>query len=144
MEILDKLFQIVFARHRRKLGDSQLQSAWFQASSKVTAYLGWPIVTAEAILTVLIYSRVIKGTAFDSKRALVIVIATVGIALAYCLSRRFRKYSADPPFLPPAESPAETRFVFLFRAISVGAFVVTCVVGYILHEIGAPVLQGLR
>jgi hypothetical protein len=30
VKILDKLFQIVFARYRRKLGDSKLQSAWFR------------------------------------------------------------------------------------------------------------------
>lgn len=40
------------------------------------------------------------------------------------------------------ESRAETRFLFFFRVISIAAFALTCLIGFLVHRTGVEFLQG--
>src|ERR1700691_4277094 len=50
MEMLDKVFQILFARTRRQMGDSNLEWAWRSASNKVAGYLALPFRAGAVVL----------------------------------------------------------------------------------------------
>jgi hypothetical protein len=55
---------------------------------------------------------------------LAVVATAIGFSLT--LRTRFRKYLKYPPALDQQESPADTKYVFWFYAISIGTFVTTC------------------
>lgn len=141
MNILDKLFGIIFARYRRKLGDSKIESAWYQASNKVVAYIGSPILAVEFLIFAIIYFPLVKGSVFDNKRSIVIMGTTIFLVVAYSLGRGFRAFLADPPVLTSTEAPAETRFVFWIRIISFGMSGAACLVAFTLHKAGFPVIR---
>jgi hypothetical protein len=141
VSIVNKLFCIIFARYRRKLGDLNIESAWFQANSKVTAYLGSPIIAAEFLIFLILYFPLIKGTAFDSKPAILALSTAICLLVAYSIGRGFRAYLSDPPRLDAAETSAETRFIFWFRAVSIGLFCSSCLVAFAVHRAGFPFIR---
>jgi len=108
VSIVNKLFCIIFARYRRKLGDSIIESAWLQANSKVTAYLGSLIIAAEFLIFLVLYFPVIKGTAFDSKPAIVASGTAICLLVAYSIGRGFRAYLSDPPRWDALGKPVST------------------------------------
>ena len=142
METLDKVFLVVFARCRRKLGNSNVESAWRRASNRVSAYIAWPVVASVAFLAVLVYSFTQTGSPIAHKRTVQIVAVIAGILASLLLDRRFRKYLSNPPPLASEESHSERRLVFRFHAISIAVFVLTCLVGFLLHRAGFHFIQG--
>jgi cytochrome b561 len=142
METLDKVFLVVFARCRRKLGNSNVESAWRRASNGVSAYVAWPVVAGVIVLAVLVYSFMQTGSHVTHKRTVQIVGVIAGILTALLLDRRFRKYLSNPPPLASEESRSERRLVFRFRAISIAVFILTCLIGFLLHRAGFHFIQG--
>jgi len=140
METLDRVFEAVFARWRRKLGDSNLESAWRRASNKVSAYLLFPIAAATVVLMAVVYSFMGTGTFVEQKKLAQIVGVVVWIAISILLDRRFKKYLLIPPRLAPDESSTARQVVFWFHFISIGVFVLTCLSGYLLHRAGLRLL----
>jgi hypothetical protein len=143
MEIIDKVFQVVFARYRRKLGDSNLESAWRRAINTVSGYLVLPVAAAVLVLIAMTYSYMGTGTPNEHKQTGQIIAGTAGVVIFYLFRRRFRKYLSFPSVLASLEARADTRLVFWFRATAVGIFALTCLVGFLLHQAGFRFLQGL-
>jgi hypothetical protein len=140
---IDKVFQVVFARYRRKLGDSNLESAWRRATNRVSGYLILPVAVVTFVLIAVVHSYLGTDTPVEHKRTGEIVAGVAGVMIAYLLDRRFRRFLAFPPGLSSLEARTDTDLVIWFRAISVGIFVLTCVMGYLLHQAGFHFLQGL-
>jgi hypothetical protein len=140
METLDRVFEVIFARWRRKLGDSNIEAAWRRASNKVSTYLLFPIAAITGVLMAVVFSFMGTGTFAEHKRAAQIVGVMVWIAISVLLDRRFKKYLLIPPRLPPDESSTDRQFVFWFHVISIGVFVITCLSGYFLHRGGLRLL----
>ncbi|HEX5323708.1 MAG TPA: hypothetical protein VFW40_07975 [Capsulimonadaceae bacterium] len=143
MDILDRVFRVVFARYRRKMGDRGLESAWRSASNEVCGYLALPVAALALVMMAAAYSLVMTGTHPEHKRWGQIAAGVTGVAVALLLDRRFRKYLTAPPHLDAEESNADARFLFCFRAISIGTFAVTCLVGFYLRGAGVEFLKDL-
>jgi hypothetical protein len=143
MEILDRVFEILFARMRRKTGDSNLERAWRGANNRVAGYLALPFGAGAVVLVVVIYAVSGEGTRVEHRHWGQVIAWMAGVLVILLLNRRFRKYLSIPPILSVAESHADTRLVFWFRAISVGLFALTCLIGLLLHHAGFSFLQGL-
>jgi hypothetical protein len=138
VRLLDQLFVVVFARYRRK--DSNLESAWLRAANRVSGYLVLPVAAATLVLIAIIYPLMQTGTPIEHKRTGQIVTAVAGVLIFYMLNRRFRQYLSVPPALPCLETRTDTQLVFWFRAISVGIFILACLIGFLFHRAGY--LQG--
>jgi hypothetical protein len=134
------LFQILFARYRRKLGDSNLEAAWYRASNDLAMYIGSPILALEFAVFVLLYVPLIKGSALDSRPLILMIGAAVFFACAYSLGRGFRKYLNDLPKLEASESASNSHFISQFRAVSLGLFGLVCVLAFALHKAGFPAI----
>jgi hypothetical protein len=143
MEILERVFQILFARMRRKMGDSNLERAWRSASNKVAGYLALPLSAGTAVLIVVVYAISGEGTRIEHRHWAQLAAVTAAVLVIVLLNRRFRKYLSIPPLLPIAESHADARLLFWFRAISYGSVALTCLIGLLLHHAGFRFLQGL-
>jgi hypothetical protein len=140
---IDNVFEVIFARYRRKMGDSNLESAWRRASNRVSGYLVLPVATATLVLIVVVYSFLGTGTPAEHKQTGEIIAGIAGVVIAYLLDRRFRKYLSVPPVLASLEARTDTHLVLWFRVIAVGIFALTCLVGFLLHQAGFRFLQGL-
>jgi membrane protease YdiL (CAAX protease family) len=140
VNILDRLFRILFARYRRKLGDSNLEAAWYRASNDLAMYIGSPILALEFAIFVILYIPLIKDSAFDSRQTVLIVGSAIFFACAYSLGRGFRKYLSDLPTLEAGESASDSRFISWFRAVSLGLFGLVCVSAFALHKAGFPAI----
>jgi hypothetical protein len=136
MGMLDRVFEVIFARYRRDLGDSNIESAWRRTSNKVSAYVAWPVVAVSAALTVMTYSLLGIGSPIEHKRSVQLIAVFAGLAVAVMLDRRFRKYLATPPPLASEESHIEAQFALWFHASAIGSFILTCCVGFLLHRAG--------
>jgi hypothetical protein len=143
LEIWDKVFEIFFARIRRKTGDANLERSWRVASNRVAVYLALPFGTGAVVLEVVIYAVSGEGTRAEYRHWGQVVAWIAGLMAILLLSHRFRKYLSNPPALSVAESQADTRLVFWFRTLSLGLFALTCVFGLLLHYAGFRFLQGL-
>jgi hypothetical protein len=143
MEILERVFQILFARMRRKMGDPNLEAAWRSASNKVAGYLVLPLSAGTAVINVVVYAISGRGTRIEHRHWAQFVGVTAAVLIIVLLNRRFRKYLLIPPALPVAESHADARLIFWFRTISFGSVALTCLIGLLLHRAGFSFLQGL-
>jgi hypothetical protein len=139
VRLLDQIFLVLFARYRRK--DSNLESAWRRAANRVSRYLALPVAAATLVLIAMIYSFLRTGTPIEHKRMGQIFAGVAGLLTLHMLNRRFRQYLSFPPTLPSSEARTDTQLVFWFRIISVGIFILTCLVGFLFHRAGY--LQGL-
>lgn len=136
MDILDKVFQLIFARFRRKYGDSQIAFAWRRASYRMTMYTGLTVVACVAMFVIGGYSLFKIGTAAEHRKLGGIAAGVAVLITSFLLDWRFKKYLASPPPLSSQETNAETRYIFYFCVASVGIFVLTCLIGYLLHKVG--------
>jgi predicted outer membrane lipoprotein len=139
---IDKFFQVIFARFRRQVGDSNLDAAWLRARNKVAWYLGIPLGCGAGIVVALFYSVSKVGTHIEHRRAGQLIAVAACVASILLLNQRFRKYLSNPPSVPSEESRADARLVFWFRLAVIGIFVVTCLTGILLHEAGVSFLEG--
>lgn len=142
MEILDKVFEVLFARFRREMGEANLESAWRRASFRVSTFVGWPLAVTLVMLMAVFYAVVAVGSPPEHKRWGQLIAGVLGVLLSLRLDRRFRKYLAAPPKLSAEESPLERRLVFWFRTTCYAVFGLVCLVGFLLRENGVQVLQG--
>lgn len=136
MDILDKVFQLIFARFRRKYGDSQIEFAWRRASYRMTIYTCLTVCACVAIFMVGGYSLLKIGTPAEHRRWSGIAAGIIGLITSVLLDRRFKKYLISPPPLSAIETNEEARYIFNFIAASFGIFVLTCLAGYLLHRAG--------
>ena len=143
MKILDKAFQIIFARFRRKMGDSNLEAAWIRARNKVAWYVGMLIAAATVILVAALYSVSKVGTHLDNRRSAQLIAAAAFIIGMFLLNQRFKKFLSNPPAVPPQEARTDWQFLFWYRVVVIGIFCLTCLVGVVLHETGVSFLRGL-
>ena len=138
MEIIDRVFLVVFSRFRRKVGDSDIDAAWRGASNRVTGFLVLPIAAFMVLLTLIFYW--IRGieAPIDQRAKFITQVGAVviGLVIVVLLERRFKKYLSVPPALSSRESLGEKRLVFRFRTIAVSVFVLICLLGILWREMG--------
>jgi hypothetical protein len=140
MQMLDTVFEAIFARWRRELGDSNLDSAWRRAANRVSAYLLFPIAAATVVLTAVVYRLMGTGTFTEHKRLAQIVGVAIWFAISALLDRRFRKYLLNLPPLSESEPARARRYVFGFQVTCIAVFILACLSGYFLHEGGIRLL----
>jgi hypothetical protein len=140
MQVVDRVFQIIFARYRRQLGETSLEPAWRRATNTVSAYVAWPVVAASAAVVMGAYSLLGTGAPAQHKRLVQVVAVASGLTSAILLDRHFKQYLSAPLALAPEESNADSQLVFRFHAICIGIFVLTCALGYALHRAGVNFL----
>jgi hypothetical protein len=143
MNLLDSLFQIIFARYRRRLGDGNLTIAWRRARTTLLLYLAPSIAAAIAILVVVVYGLTGTGTHLEHKIWGRAIAAPVVILVVVLLHTRFRRYLLRPPALSSEETKAQRRLVRRFYLASLAIFCATCLMGYLLRRAGVGFLQGL-
>jgi hypothetical protein len=136
MEEIDRVFEVTFARWRRKLGDSNLESAWRRASNSISGLILFPTAAIVIPLALSVmammhrsYSPVVKGT-------IQIVGVMIWFLVSFLLDRRFRKFLIRPPQLDSEESFVDKRLLMRFRVTCIGSFVVFCFGGWLLHRSG--------
>ena len=136
MALIDQIFLTVFARYRRKLGESSVNSAWIRAVGKVSGFLIWPVAAVTCVLVISMYLLTGSGTPADHMRWGKVTTVVSWLAMAFLLQARFTKYLHDPPVLSPAESAGERYTVMWFHLTCIGVFVVLCAAGFALHAAG--------
>jgi hypothetical protein len=142
MKTLDKVFVLLFARCRRKLGESNLDYVWRRASTQFDSYISWPLTAAVFLLWILTYSIVKFGSHASHKPTLQIIGVAVWLAAYMSLSMRFKKYLRDPPALAVEESSNERYFLLRFRVASISVYVLTCLVALFLGWTRFHFMQG--
>jgi putative Mn2+ efflux pump MntP len=143
MAILDRVFELIFARFRRNLGDNQLEFAWRRAANAVSGFLVLPIAAAMLVLVTAVYALTGYGTPVDHRRYGQIAGVVVILLTFMMLHRRFKKYLFSPPVLTRAESREERLYVFWFRAVAIAIFILVCVIGFSLRKAGVHFIQGI-
>ena len=135
-KILDTVFQLIFARFRRRYGDSQIEFAWRRASYRMAIYTSWTVCALTSILVIGGYTFLKIGTAADHKKVVGIAAGVAVMITAIQLDRRFKKYLASPPPLSPKETPNEARYISYFCVVSVGVLLLVGLILYLLHKDG--------
>lgn len=143
VRMLDLVFRIIFARFRRELGDSHLEFAWRRATATVSGMLVLPVAAIAISLTVALYAVTQAGSPTYRMHVgeLLGVIGVVGTFLS--LHVHFKKFLTLPPELPEVESLADKRRVLWFRVLSIGTFIVVCLIGFALRKAGFAFMQGI-
>lgn len=138
MGLIDRVFVVVFARYRRKTGDSDLESAWRTASFRVSGYLVLPIAALTVLSTLAIYSLKRLGEPIDRQGTLLTQVAAVviGLLVTVLLDKRFKKYLLNLPELSTDESRAEKLLIVKFRVIAVGIFSLVCAICFLWFKSG--------
>ena len=142
MELIDRIFLTVFARYRRKLGESELSAAWMRSVTKVAGFLILPVVAVTCILLIAMYLLTGAGTPADHKRWCTMTVIVSWLAMAFSLQARFNKYLNQPPILSLAESVADKHAVMWFRLACNGLFVALVVAGFVCHAAGLSARLG--
>ena len=140
MILLDRVFEVLLARWRRKLGDSKLELAWKRANFKMSGYLLPPVATVTMLLVSASYLFLRTGSFVEHKRAVQIIGVGIWFGMSMMLERRFRKYLVDPPAVPAEESSEDRRFLLEFRVTTLGTFLLMCLAGFLLHRAGVRLL----
>lgn len=143
MDTLNAVFQIVFARYRRRLGDANIGAAWRLARTKVILYLAPSVAAAIVILISAVYAFAGTGTHLEHKSWGRTISVLSGILIFIFLRGRFKGYLLSPPILSSEETKAERRLVRRLWLTSFAIFCAICLIGYSLHRAGVGFLQGL-
>jgi len=143
LHLLDVTFEVVFARFRRKLGDSNLQLAWRRASNTVSGYLILPIAAVATVAIAILHASTGMGSHNDHRLSSQIVAMAAVLVTAVLLDRRFRKFLDPVPLLAPHESIEDRRRLFWFRISTVGLFFPVCAVGFSMQLGGSKLFDGL-
>ena len=90
MEEIDRVFEVTFARWRRKLGDSNLESAWRRASNSFSSLILFP--TAAIVLPLALFGMAMmhRGYSPAVKRTIQMVGVLVWFLVSFLFDRRFR------------------------------------------------------
>jgi hypothetical protein len=136
MEVMDKVFEATFARWRRKLGDSNMESAWRRASNSISGLILFP--TAAIVIPVALFVAAMTHTGYsaEEKRTIQIIGVVIWFSVSFLLDRRFRKFLISPPRLESEESFIDKRLLMKFRVACIASFVVSCVGGWLMHGVG--------
>ena len=134
MKTLDTVFLILFARYRRKIGESNLEQAWRRARHSVVTYLVFPIASAAVALTTIAFALGVKGRHSDLKWWTQIVAIVVGVTCSQILYQRFNKYLAAVPNVTYEETQEEQQILYWFRGICIAVFVATCLLAFLLSN----------
>lgn len=134
MNEIDRVFQVTFARWRRKLGDSNLESALRRASNSISGFILFPTAAIVIPLSLVVMAMTQGGYSPAVKRTIQIVGVGVWFSISFLLDRRFRKFLIRPPQLDSKESFVDKRLLMRFRVACIGSFVVSCVGGWLLHR----------
>jgi hypothetical protein len=134
METLDRIFLIIFGRFRRKLGNSNIASAWNRANYKVAGYMLWLISSVTMIVVVLSYCLTGGGAPARQKQSAQVIGVVTWFAFSFLLNRRYLKYLSNPPQLAAKESIQDRQLLTQFRIFCVGTFIVTGALGTFLHS----------
>jgi hypothetical protein len=143
LRVLDATFEVVFARFRRKLGDSNLQLAWRRASNTVSGYLVLPIAALVTVAVAVVHAVTGGGTHIDHRFSSQIIAIVMVLVTAILLDRRFRKFLDPVPVLVAHESAEDGRRLLWFRISTVGLFLAICAIGFSMHLAGSKLLGGL-
>jgi len=136
VDILDKFFQLMFARFRRKIGDSQIDFAWTRASYRTTIFTAIPVCGCAALIAIGCYSLLKIDSPEEQKKIVGVAAGSAILLTSFFLDRRFKKFLTSPPPVQLQESDAETRYIWVFYFCSLGAFALTCLMAYVLREAG--------
>jgi len=136
MEEIDRVFEVTFARWRRKLGDSNLESAWRRASNSFSSLILFP--TAAIVLPLALFGMAMmhRGYSPAVKRTIQMVGVLVWFLVSFLFDRRFRKFLVSPPRLDSQESFVDKRLLMRFRGACIGSAVASCFGGWLLHRFG--------
>ena len=139
LNVIDRVFLVIFARYRRKAGTTGIESAWRSASNKVTGLLILPLVSLGTVMTLAVYSFKGIGAHIDGTvmRAIQAVGGVAIVVIAMMLDRRFKEFLLAPPEVSAAEAPDERRLVFSFHVIGAGAFICTLMLSWLWSQIGS-------
>jgi hypothetical protein len=140
MEVMDKVFEAMFARWRRKLGDSNLESAWRRTSNSISGLILFP--TAAIVIPVALVLAAIMHAGYSGPEKITIQILGVVIwfSVSFLLDRRFRKFLISPPRLESKESFIDKRLLMKFRVACIASFVVSCLGGWLMHRAGISLI----
>jgi hypothetical protein len=136
MDTFDRVFQILFARFRRRYGDSQIQFAWRRAGYTMTIYTTFAVSACVAISVIYGCSLLKIGTPAEHRKFGGIAAGVVVLLVSFLFDGRFRKYLSSPPLLSSQETEGEARYVLSFCAVSFGIFLLICLIAYFLHSAG--------
>jgi hypothetical protein len=136
MNEIDRVFEVTFARWRRKLGDSNLESAWRRASNSISEFILFPTAAIVIPLSLFVAAMMPRSDWPAEKRTIQIVGVMVWFVMSLLLERRFRKFLISPPRLDSEESLVDKRLIVRFRVTCIGSFVASCFGGWLLHRSG--------
>jgi hypothetical protein len=135
---LDKAYVIVLSRYRRQLGDVQFESACRRARDTIYFYLAFlgAAIVCGFMLIVAAYSGAGSSLLERELGVMQLFMALAFLGAMLFLNRRFSGFTPSSAMLTREETIEDRRFLFYFRLISIGSFVLVCIVGVTLHELG--------
>ena len=136
MDEIDRIFEATFARWRRKLGDSNLESAWRRASNSISGLMLFPTAAIVIPLALFVMAMMQRGYSPAVKGTIQVAGVLVWFLVSFLLDRRFRKFLISPPRLDSQESLVDKRLIMRFRVICIGSFVASCFGRWLLHRSG--------
>jgi hypothetical protein len=136
IDAIDDVFKIVYARFRRRFGEVRRRAAWNRACYELTGYLSWAAAGATFLVLFVTTNLIRLGSPSDHRRWGMILAGGIMVFVSVSLSRRFRPYLEQPPFLGAAESTAERWLVWRLRALSLGIFALVVVIALICRHFG--------
>jgi hypothetical protein len=141
--VLDRVFDIMFARYRRKMGDSDIIAPWRLARNTVAGYVASAFTGLTVVLVLVVGSSAGIGAKADHRHWAQITAVLTWIIVATWLNRRFQSVLIRPALLAPNESHEEKYLVFKFRAICIVLLFAVAVLGFLLRKVGVSAFRGL-
>ena len=133
----------MFARYRRKIGDSDIIAPWRLARNTVAEYVASAFTGLTVVLVLVVASSAGIGAKADHRHRAQITTVLTWVIVATWLNRRFQSVLIRPAVLASNESREERRLVFKFRAICIVLLFGVAVLGFLLGKVGVPAFQGL-
>jgi hypothetical protein len=143
MKVLDRVFDIVFAKYRRKMGDSDIIAPWRLARNTVAGYVASAFTGLTVVLGLVVGSSAGIGAKEDHRHWAQIIAVITWVIVATWPNQRFKSVLICPALLTPNETREEKWLVFKFRAICIVLLFGVAVLGLLLRKAGVPAFQGL-
>lgn len=130
---IDRLFLVMFARQRRKMGDGRMDAAWHKASWSVSMYLVLPSLLVSFVLVAIVI-RIVGAEllAVTTKRNWQICGGILGVAIGILLDRRWERYRSSPPELAAGEASEDKLLIRRLRIGSIGSLALALAVAFYL------------
>jgi hypothetical protein len=136
MNTVDEVFKVLYARFRRRYGETRRKTAWDLATYRLISYLAWGVAGAVGVVMIVTGAFIPAGSPAEHRRWGMYLAGCVAVVVIISIHRHLKPYLDQPPVLTATESKAETWLVRRFRALSFGFFALAAAIGLLCKHFG--------